>query len=68
MRAAARLRRHERALGLFTDEMPGKPANGPGALAATDVTDGFVVDAWLANWDVVGLGYDNPGQRGGIFD
>jgi predicted DNA-binding WGR domain protein len=25
----------------------------PGALS------GFVVDAWLANWDVVGMGYDN---------
>jgi 8-oxo-dGTP pyrophosphatase MutT (NUDIX family) len=23
------------------------------------VQDGFAVDAWLANWDVVGLGYDN---------
>lgn len=23
------------------------------------VADGFAVDAWLANWDVVGLGYDN---------
>lgn len=28
------------------------------ALAA-GTADGFVVDAWLANWDVVGLGYDN---------
>lgn len=27
--------------------------NTPGALS------GFVVDAWLANWDVVGMGYDN---------
>lgn len=24
-----------------------------------NVYDGFAVDAWLANWDVVGLGYDN---------
>jgi hypothetical protein len=24
-----------------------------------NVGDNFVVDAWLANWDVVGLGYDN---------
>lgn len=30
------------------------------ALAATDgVQSGFAVDAWLGNWDVVGLGYDN---------
>lgn len=28
-------------------------ADAPGA------RDGFAVDAWLANWDVVGLGYDN---------
>lgn len=26
--------------------------------------DGFVVDAWLANWDVVGLDYDNLLLRG----
>lgn len=26
---------------------------------AAGTADGFVVDAWLANWDVVGLGYDN---------
>jgi ADP-ribose pyrophosphatase YjhB (NUDIX family) len=25
----------------------------------TDVHDGFVVDAWLGNWDVVGLDFDN---------
>jgi hypothetical protein len=31
------------------------------ALAAgvPGVADGFAVDAWLANWDVVGTGYDN---------
>ena len=23
------------------------------------VAEGFAVDAWLGNWDVVGLGYDN---------
>jgi hypothetical protein len=23
------------------------------------VTDAFAVDAWLANWDVAGLNYDN---------
>lgn len=26
---------------------------------AAGTADGFVVDAWLANWDVIGLGYDN---------
>lgn len=25
----------------------------------SDVKDGFLVDAWLANWDVFGLDYDN---------
>lgn len=33
---------------------------GPEALAkAEGVAEGFAVDAWLANWDVVGLGFDN---------
>ena len=35
------------------------------ALAASNITDGFMVDAWLANWDVVGLGYDNALMLGG---
>lgn len=26
---------------------------------AAGTADGFVVDAWLANWDVVGMGFDN---------
>src|SRR5690606_19744420 len=26
---------------------------------AAGAQEGFVADAWLANWDVVGLGYDN---------
>lgn len=29
------------------------------AAGAPGVADGFAVDAWLANWDVVGTGYDN---------
>jgi SPP1 gp7 family putative phage head morphogenesis protein len=36
--------------------------NAPDRLAAGEiknVNEGFVVDAWLANWDVVGLDYDN---------
>lgn len=33
---------------------------GPADLAKVDgVQSGFAVDAWLANWDVVGKGYDN---------
>lgn len=27
--------------------------------SVTGIHEGFAVDAWLANWDVVGLGYDN---------
>lgn len=35
-------------------------------LAATpSVTDGFAVDAWLANWDVAGLNFDNVVLVGG---
>lgn len=37
-----------------------KKAASPGKLAAVDgAQSGFAVDAWLANWDVVGLNYDN---------
>lgn len=35
-------------------------ASSPSHLAKTEgVYSGFAVDAWLGNWDVVGLGYDN---------
>lgn len=35
-------------------------ASSPSELAKVDgVAAGFGADAWLANWDVVGLGYDN---------
>lgn len=35
-------------------------ASSPAALAKTDgVASGFGADAWLGNWDVVGLGFDN---------
>lgn len=36
--------------------------SNPSALKAGKVSgvgDGFIADAWLGNWDVVGLGYDN---------
>lgn len=39
--------------GLHADQAALKKGNVPGA------NDGFAVDAWLANWDVVGLAYDN---------
>lgn len=33
--------------------------------AAAGTAEGFAVDAWLANWDVIGLGYDNLLLKGG---
>lgn len=36
-----------------------KKADPPTLAAAPGAAEGFAVDAWLANWDVVGLGYDN---------
>ena len=35
------------------------PANGEAQGGSEDVQKGFVADAFLANWDVVGLVYDN---------
>ena len=40
---------------------------GPDDLAkAQGVREGFVADAWLANWDVVGATFDNLLVRGGV--
>ena len=37
----------------------------PAQLAtAAGTADGFIADAWLANWDVIGLGFDNLLLRG----
>ena len=33
--------------------------------SSPEVREGFVVDAWLANWDVVGTGADNIGEVNG---
>lgn len=47
--------------GIASRIVPGA-VQAPGALQAgsiVGVNEGFVVDAWLANWDVVGLNYDN---------
>ncbi len=39
---------------------------GARELTETDsVMDGFAVDAWLANWDVIGMSYDNTVLIGG---
>lgn len=32
----------------------------------TGIEDGFIVDCWLANWDVVGAGYDNMLIKDGL--
>ena len=41
----------------MSKEMKGKM--DPGAIAGSDVGKGFIIDAWLANQDVVGAGGDN---------
>jgi predicted DNA-binding WGR domain protein len=47
-------------IGIASKWVDVKKASTPAALAAVaDAQSGFAVDAWLANWDVVGLGYDN---------
>ncbi|MFW6344775.1 MAG: phage minor head protein [Halomonas sp.] len=42
-----------------------EPRRGPELGSAKGAREGFVVDAWLANWDVVGLQYDNLLVQGG---
>lgn len=44
---------------LMSREVPGSVATSAEDIAATNAKDGFVLDAWLANHDVVGTGYDN---------
>lgn len=47
-------------LGIASRWVDVKKASSPAALAAVDgVKSGFAVDAWLGNWDVVGMGLDN---------
>lgn len=47
-------------IGIASKWVDVKKAGSPAALAAVqDAQAGFAVDAWLGNWDVVGLGYDN---------
>lgn len=38
---------------------------GPAQTTTPGVLEGFAVDAWLANWDVVGLDYDNLVESAG---
>ncbi|MEN6544466.1 MAG: hypothetical protein ABFE07_00320 [Armatimonadia bacterium] len=47
-------------LGIASRWVDVKKASGPSHLSGVDgVQAGFAVDAWLGNWDVVGLSYDN---------
>ncbi|QNJ57423.1 ADP-ribosyltransferase [Pseudomonas phage Dolphis] len=47
-------------LGIASKWQSVQKASSPAALAKVDgVASGFAADAWLGNWDVVGLGYDN---------
>ena len=47
-------------LGIASRYIEGLTTGTPTTLAkAAGAMDGFVTDAWLANWDVVGLGLDN---------
>lgn len=43
----------------------GLEKTGPGQLRDAGAGRGFAVDAWLSNWDVVGLSYDNMLVRDG---
>lgn len=49
---------------LMSKELSG--AQGKELLLQSDVLDGFIYDAWLANWDVVGLSFDNVLVEGQI--
>jgi hypothetical protein len=50
---------------LMSREVPGEVATSAEDIARTNAKDGFVIDAWLANHDVVGTGYDNILVSGG---
>lgn len=46
-------------VGVASQIVDGLHSDAFGISAAHGARDGFAVDAWLANWDVVGMGYDN---------
>ena len=69
--ARAKLVRRGKRLGVAAEWVGGLSSDAA-ALKAGDVegvADGFVADAWLANWDVVGLAHDNllVDEDGGAF-
>lgn len=53
-------------IGVASQIVPGLTKGSPSELAGAEGAHaGFAVDAWLANWDVVGLGHDNLLLQGG---
>jgi len=51
--------------GIASEEVPGAGNASLEALKkSSDVRDGFVADAYLANWDVIGLVFDNIVEGG----
>lgn len=46
-------------VGIASKLVEGVSKVGPGIKDAEDALEGFAVDAWLANYDSVGTGYDN---------
>jgi hypothetical protein len=53
------LRRLNGVAYILSREVPGRVAGAVTPLKKTDIREGFVIDAWLANWDVLGDDYDN---------
>lgn len=61
-----RLTRHQGQTAIASRIVDGLESGTPAQLAAAGgAAEGFVMDAWLANWDVVGMGFDNLLLKGG---
>lgn len=50
--------------GIASKFIPGLTKAKDKLSTLSGVIEGFAVDAWLCNWDVVGLGYDNLLKKG----
>lgn len=53
-------------VGVASKIIDGLEQNGAMLAQAKGAYDGFAVDAWLANWDVVGLNFDNMLIKNGM--
>lgn len=61
-----RLTTHQGQVAIASRIVDGLETGTASQLAAAGGTaEGFVMDAWLGNWDVVGLGFDNLLLKGG---